>query len=304
MTDAEVTAAVDAWLEDPAILEVDKQEIRDLRAAGRGEELTDRFYRELGFGTGGLRGVIGAGTNRMNVYTVGAAAQGLANYVATQGDAAKSAGIVIAHDCRRKSEVFARRLACVLAGSGITAYLFDGLRPTPELSFAIRHLGCTGGVVITASHNPPEYNGFKAYWADGGQVVPPHDQAIIDEVRAVGGFANVRVRDYEKAKAAGQIKIIGRAVDEAFLEQVQASCLNPEACRSQGEKLKIVYTSIHGTGGVLIPEALKRRGFGQVLEVPQQAAPDGEFPTVKSPNPEEAPALNMAIELARREGAD
>ncbi|MBN2560706.1 MAG: phospho-sugar mutase [Phycisphaerae bacterium] len=304
MLDATVAAAAEAWLNDPAISEADKLGIRELRAAGNEKELTDRFYRDLEFGTGGLRGVIGAGTNRMNVYTVGAAAQGLANYVAKQGEAAKKAGVVIACDCRRKSDVFSRRVACVMAGNGIAAYLFDSLRPTPELSFAIRHLGCTAGVVVTASHNPPEYNGFKAYWTDGGQVVPPHDEAIIDEVRGVGGFANIRSADFDEARANGMIKIIGRDVDEAFLDLVQGSCLNPEACRTQGAKLKIVYTSLHGTGGVLIPEALKRRGFRHVIEVPEQAKPDGEFPTVDSPNPEEAAALNMAIDLARREGAD
>ncbi len=304
MLESTVSTAVEGWLDDPAIADEDKQEIRDLRAASDEKELTDRFYRELEFGTGGLRGVIGAGTNRMNVYTVGAAAQGLASYVARQGEASKKAGVVIAYDCRRKSDVFSQRVACVMAGNGITAYLFDRLRPTPELSFAIRHLGCIAGVVVTASHNPPEYNGFKAYWTDGGQVVSPHDEAIINEVRNVGGFAGVRAMALEQARSEGLAKIIGREVDEAFLDAVQASCLNPDACRKQGAKMKVVYTSIHGTGGELIPEALRRRGFERVIEVPEQAKPDGEFPTVKSPNPEEAPALNMAIELARREGAD
>jgi len=302
--DTTVSTAVNAWLSDPAILDMDKQEIRDLQADGNEKELTDRFYRALAFGTGGLRGVIGAGTNRMNVYTVGAAAQGMASYISKQGAAAKMAGVAIACDCRRKSDIFAQRVACVMAGNGITAHLFDTLRPTPELSFAIRHLGCTAGVVVTASHNPPEYNGFKAYWTDGGQVVPPHDEAIIEEVRSVGGFGNVWAADFDEARSNGMIKIIGRDVDEAFLDLVQESCLNPTACREHGAALKIVYTSLHGTGGVLIPEALKRRGFQNVIEVPEQAEPDGEFPTVKSPNPEEAAALNMGIELARREGAD
>jgi phosphoglucomutase len=240
----------------------------------------------------------------MNVYTVGAAAQGLANYVAAQGKAALTAGVVIAYDCRRKSDVFARRVASVMAGNGITAYLFDALRPTPELSFAIRHLGCTAGVVVTASHNPPQYNGFKAYWTDGGQITPPHDQAITDQVRRVGGFANVRTRDLDEARAMGLFKIIGREVDEHFLHAVQESCLNPEVCRRQGKSLKIVYTSLHGTGGQLIPEALKRRGFDRIIEVPEQARPDGEFPTVHSPNPEEGAALAMGIELAKRQGAE
>jgi phosphoglucomutase len=302
--DSAISVAIEAWLDDPAITEGDKREIRDLRAQGQEKELTDRFYQSLDFGTGGLRGILGAGLNRMNVYTVGAAAQGLATYITKQGQAARKAGLAIACDSRRMSDAFSRRTACVMAGNGITAYLFDALRPTPELSFAIRHLGCTAGVVITASHNPPEYNGLKAYWADGGQVVPPQDRQIIDEVRRVGGFGNIRSMDFEQAKAKGLIKIVGREVDDAFLGLVQASCLNPEVCRAQGKNLKIVYTPLHGTGHRLVPEALKGRGFQNVLVVPQQAKPDGEFPTVKSPNPEEASALTMALDLAKREGAD
>jgi len=302
--DNAIRTAAQRWLEDPAIAEEDKVEIRDLVESGDEKELTDRFYQELEFGTGGMRGVIGAGLNRMNVYTVGAAAQGLANYVAGQGKNAMTAGVVIAYDCRRKSDVFARRVASVMAGNGVTAYLFDTLRPTPELSFAIRHLGCTAGVVVTASHNPPAYNGFKAYWTDGGQVTPPHDGAIIDKVRGVGGFGNIKSRDLDEARAMGLFKVIGREVDEHFLHAVQESCLCPDICREQGKSLKIVYTSLHGTGGQLIPEALKRRGFDQVIEVPEQARPDGEFPTVKSPNPEEGAALSMGIELARQRGAE
>jgi len=304
MLDSSIRAAVDQWLADPAIAEADKQEIRDLIDQGAVQELTDRFYAPLAFGTGGLRGVIGAGLHRMNVYTVGAAAQGLANYVAQHGETAKKAGVAIAHDCRRMSDAFALRVASVMAANGITAYLFDALRPTPELSFAVRHLGCTAGVVITASHNPPQYNGFKAYWTDGGQVVPPHDGRIIEEVRGVGGFANVKTLSEEQSHNHPLIKRIGRDVDEPFLDAVQASCLSPEICREQGRQLKIVYTALHGTGGTLIPEALRRRGFAQVIEVPEQAAPDGEFPTVTSPNPEEAAALQMGIALAKQRGAE
>jgi len=302
--DANSTKAVEAWLADPAVAESDKTEIRALRDRAQDKELTDRFYQDLEFGTGGMRGIIGAGLNRMNIYTVGAAAQGIANYITKQGPAAKEAGVAIAHDSRRMSVDFARRTACVLAANGVTAYLFDALRPTPELSFAIRHLRCTAGVVITASHNPPEYNGLKAYWTDGGQVVPPHDKAIIAEVRGVGGFGNIRTTDFDKAKADGLVKIIGRDVDEVFLSAIQATCLNPDACREQGRKLRIVYTPLHGTGCNLIPEALRRRGFQHVLTVAEQMKPDGDFPTVKSPNPEEAAALTMAIELAKRERAD
>jgi len=304
MLDTTANAAATAWLEDPAIADEGKREVRDLIEAGSEAELADRFYRDLEFGTGGLRGIIGAGRNRMNIYTVGAAAQGLANYIATQGPAAKVAGIAIACDCRRMSDAFALRVAEVMAGNGIRAYLFDKLRATPELSFAIRHLGCTAGVVVTASHNPPEYNGFKAYWTDGGQVVPPHDEAIIAEVRGVGGFAHIKAMPESAAREAGLIRTIGRDVDEAFLDEVEASCLNPDVCREQGKRLKIVYSSLHGTGGVLIPEALRRRGFECVIEVAEQAEPDGEFPTVASPNPEEAAALTMGIETAQREGAD
>ncbi|MFQ5429954.1 MAG: phospho-sugar mutase [Phycisphaerae bacterium] len=304
MLDAPVRAAMERWLQDPAIAEPDKQEIRALQERADDAELTDRFYRTLAFGTGGLRGTIGAGLNRMNLYTVGAAAQGLANYIARHGDAARRAGVAIAFDCRRMSDVFAARVACVMAANGITAYLFDRLRPTPELSFAVRHLGCTAGVVITASHNPPEYNGFKAYWTDGGQVVPPHDQRIIEEVGRVGGFENIRAMPEQEARSKGLIRPIGRDIDEPFLDAVQATCLNPQVCREQGRKLRIVYTPLHGTGGGLIPEALRRRGLEQVITVPEQSEPDGEFPTVASPNPEEAAALAMGIDLARREEAD
>jgi phosphoglucomutase len=304
MMDQSVKSAVDAWLNDPAIADADKREIRDLLAVGHEKELTDRFFRGLEFGTGGVRGVIGAGLNRMNVYTVGAAAQGLANYIADQGEAARTAGVAIAYDCRRMSDLFAERTACVMAANGIPAYLFERLRPTPELSFAVRHLRCTAGVVITASHNPPQYNGFKAYWSDGVSVVPPHDKNIMAEVAKVGSFGNVKAMPADEAKAKGLLKIIGGEIDEPFLQAVQTSCLNPEVCRQQGEKLKIVYTGLHGTGSVLVPEALRRRGFRQVIEVPEQAAADGNFPTVESPNPEEGAALDMAVALAKTEGAD
>ncbi len=299
-----VQASVDRWLADPAIADIDKRDVRDLVARGDEQQLTDRFYRDLEFGTGGLRGIIGAGLNRMNLYTVGAAAQGLANFISKQGDAAKQGGVAIAYDCRRMSDAFARRVAEVMAGNGIRAYLFEALRPTPALSFAVRYLKCTSGVVVTASHNPPEYNGFKAYWNDGGQVVPPQDTAIIDEVRRVGGFSNVRAMALDEAKSKALVKMIGREVDEAFLKLVQDSSLAPELCREQGKRLKIVYSALHGTGTTLIPEALRRRGFANVIEVPEQAKPDGEFRTVTSPNPEEGPALKMAIDLARRESAD
>jgi phosphoglucomutase len=302
--DASIGARIQDWLNDPAIAAADKDEIRALVETGDERELSDRFYREMEFGTGGIRGIIGAGPNRLNVYTVGAAAQGLAAYVCRQGEAAKRAGVAVAFDCRRMSDAFARRVASVCAANGVRAYLFDAPAPTPELSFAIRHLGCTAGVVITASHNPPEYNGFKAYWSDGGQVVPPHDAAIIEAVRGVGAYANVRAMDPAAAESRGLIRIIGREVDEAFLARVDESCLVPEACRAQGAKMRIIYSALHGTGSRLIPEALRRRGFDKVFEVAAQASPDGEFSTVRSPNPEEGAALSMAIELAKEKEAD
>ncbi|MEP0842117.1 MAG: phospho-sugar mutase [Phycisphaerae bacterium] len=302
--DQTIETAVRQWLADPVIAEQDKAEIRALLEAGDEKELADRFYRELEFGTAGLRGLIGAGLNRVNVYTVGQATQGLANHIARQGESARRAGVAIAYDCRRMSDLFARRTAEVLAANGITAYLFEQLRPTPELSFAVRYLQCAAGVVITASHNPPAYNGYKVYGADGVQIIPPQDAAIIAEVRRVGGFAHVRHMDYADGVARGLIRPILREVDEAFLQAVQTSCLDPQAVREYGPRIKIVYTALHGTGGQLIPEALRRRGFSQVLEVPEQARPDGEFPTVQSPNPEEQEALALAVKLAERVDAD
>lgn len=299
--DAHVRDRVERWLNDPAILPADKAEIRLLFDQGDARELTDRFYRDLEFGTGGIRGIIGAGPNRMNAYTVGAAAQGLANYIARQGADAKRAGLAIACDCRRMSAEFSRRVACIMAANGITAHLFEELRPTPLLSFAVRHLRCTAGVMITASHNPPEYNGLKAYWSDGGQVVPPHDEAIIREVRAVADYASIRQMPEAEAREKGLIRSVPDSVDAAFLALVDSSVLAPQVCREQGRRLKIVFTPLHGTGGTLIPQALRRRGFEHVLEEPAQSMPDGNFPTVKSPNPEEGPALKMGIELARRE---
>lgn len=302
--DTAVTAAIEAWLNDPAIEEPDKQEILDLQAGGNEAELIDRFYRDLEFGTGGMRGVIAAGLNRMNIYTVGAAAQGLANHLIKQGKQAMKAGVAIAYDCRRKSDVFALRTASVLAGNGITAYLFERLRPTPELSFAVRYLGCAAGVVVTASHNPPEYNGFKVYGADGCQVIAPEDEQIIQEVRGVGGFANVKSMDPKEGGEENLIKIIGGNIDGPFLDAVQTTILNRDACHAMGKTLKVIYSPLHGTGATLIPEALRRREFEKVIVVPEQAEPDGEFPTVASPNPEEPAAFELGIKLAEEEDAD
>ncbi|MBK8266800.1 MAG: phospho-sugar mutase [Planctomycetes bacterium] len=295
--------SVQAWLNDPAIEEVDKTEIRRLVESRDDAGLTDRFYQDLEFGTGGMR-VLGAGRNRMNVYTVGSAIQGLANYISKSGEAAKRPALPLPMIAGRMSDVFAERAACVLAANGIYAYLFDALRPTPELSFAVRHLKCTAGIVITASHNPPEYNGLKVYWSDGAQVVPPQDGAIISEVRAVGSFSNVRLAEEGPEKKHGLIRRIGTEIDEAFLAGVDASCLCPELCRKHGERIKIVYTPLHGTGYRLVPEALKRRGFRNVMVEASQSEPNGEFPTVTSPNPEEAAAMERGIALAIKENAE
>ncbi|MBX3394817.1 MAG: phospho-sugar mutase [Phycisphaerae bacterium] len=299
-----IQLAARQWLDDPVIADTDKVEIRRLLDAHDERELTDRFYKDLEFGTGGMRGVIGEGRNRMNIYTVGAAVQGLANYISRVGESAKRGGVAIAYDCRRMSVEFSRRAALVLAANGIKAYVFDALRPTPELSFVVRHLRCTAGIVITASHNPPEYNGLKVYWSDGAQVVPPQDKAIIDEVRGVGPFANIRLADEGSPEARKLTEVIGAEVDEAFLTAVDESCLCPDICRKHGDSLKIVYTPLHGTGHLLVPEALRRRGFRHVLTEPAQSKPDGEFPTVKSPNPEEPAAMQLGMALAQRHAAD
>ncbi len=306
MKDVDARTAAEKWINDPAIADADKAEIEALDAQGaQGEaELTDRFYKSLDFGTGGLRGVIGAGLNRMNVYTVGAAAQGLANYIKRQGEPAMAAGVAIAYDCRRMSPEFALRTALVMSGNGINAFLFPQLRPTPTLSFAVRHFGCIAGVVVTASHNPPEYNGFKVYWRDGAQVVPPHDRGIIEEVRKVGGFANVNADDERTARANRRLKDIGPEVDAAYLQVVTDDCLIPDLIREHGGDVKIVFSSLHGTGGAMVPAALQQRGFTNVIEVAEQAEPDGEFPTVASPNPEEAAAWEIPLRYAREHQAD
>lgn len=273
-----------------------KSEAQRLWAAGDWSELNERFYTSLSFGTGGLRGTIGAGTNRMNPTVVRRATQGLADYVNAAVTGSKSAAI--AYDSRRYSDLFALEAALVLAANGIKTYLFKALRPTPELSFAVRHLGCTTGIVVTASHNPPEYNGYKVYWADGAQVVPPHDKGIIEKVRAVGAFKTL---SKEEALAKGLLVFIDKEVDEPYKAMVRAQALRPELFKTQ--KLKVVYTPLHGTGGQLVPQLCSELGL-EVIPVPEQSKPDGNFPTVESPNPEEASALKMALDLARREKAD
>lgn len=260
-------------------------------------ELIDSFYKDLEFGTGGLRGIMGAGTNRMNIYTVGAATQGLSNYLNKCFAGKKDIAVVVGHDCRNNSRKFAEISADIFSANGIKVYLFEDMRPTPEMSFAIRHLGCQSGIILTASHNPKEYNGYKAYWDDGAQVLAPHDKGIIDEVNKVG------VNDIKFAGNKSLIQIIGKEIDDEYLRQVHTISIDPEVIQRQ-KNLKIVYTPIHGTGMMLIPQSLKLWGFENVHCVPEQMVKSGDFPTVVSPNPENAEALTLAIKLAKSIDAD
>ncbi len=285
-----------AWL-DGAYDEATKQAIRDM-AETNPQELNESFYRHLEFGTGGLRGIMGVGTNRMNKYTVAMATQGLANYVKKVNSGEKELRAAVSHDSRNHSREFAEITAHVLAANGYKVYLFDGMRPTPELSFAVRHFKCHTGVMVTASHNPKEYNGYKAYWSDGCQLTAPHDEAVIDEVLKIKSVADVKMTGGEQ-----NITIIGEEVDKAFLARVEANSLNPELIRKHHD-VKIVYTPLHGTGITLIPRMLKQLGFTNVNVVEAQAVPDGNFPTTPSPNPEEKPAMKMAVDLAKEIDAD
>lgn len=280
-----------AWLQSPYDPETQKATQALLDEGG--DALNDAFYQDLDFGTGGLRGIMGVGTNRINKYTLGAATQGLANYL-NQQFKDEQISVAIAHDSRHNSKPFARQVAEVLSANGIKVYLYEDLRPTPALSFAIRHLNCQSGIVLTASHNPPAYNGYKVYWSDGGQLVPPHDKAVISEVRAV------KPEEVRYDANPDLIEMIGEEIDQAYLAEV-----NKQSLSKEGKKdLSVVFTSIHGTSITLVPPALKNAGFEKVSIVEEQAEPNGDFPTVKSPNPEEAEALNMALEQAERIGAD
>lgn len=285
------------WCTDPVFDEQTRAQVRAMSE----EERQDAFYCELSFGTGGLRGIIGAGTNRMNVYTVGKATQGLADFIRTQSAAGS---VVIAYDSRRMSKEFALDSACILAANGIRTYLFEDLRPTPELSFAVRRLGATAGIVITASHNPPAYNGYKVYWSDGGQIVPPYDARIIASIGAVADYASIRRMSAENAKACGLLSVIGKEVDDAYTAEIEKLVLRPALVREMGKKLKIVYTPLHGTGNLPVRRVLAELGFEHVYVVPEQEAPDGDFPTVEYPNPEDKRAFRLALELAERVGAD
>ena len=289
-----------SWLNDPLVDEATKAELRAIADDAR--EVEDRFYRDLEFGTGGLRGVMGAGTNRMNRYVIGKATQGLADELLSRE---KAPSVVIAHDSRRHSAEFALETACVLAGNGIKAYLFRSLRPTPQLSFTVRDLGASAGVVITASHNPPEYNGYKVYGPDGGQIVPDQAQRVYERIRRVTSFDMVRRMAPEEAEAKGLLVWLDEEADRRYVDAVVAQSLRPELLRSgAGEALTIVYTPLHGSGNMPVREVLRRAGFTRVHVVAEQEQPDGGFPTVKSPNPEEREAFTLAIEQAERLGAD
>ncbi|MEW6526331.1 MAG: phospho-sugar mutase [Spirochaetota bacterium] len=273
-------------------------EIKQLVAQNNEKELYERFYTTLEFGTGGLRGIIGAGTNRMNIYTVGMATQGLANYIVHKGNAQK--GVVIAYDSRRMSDVFSKEAASILAGNGIKVYLFKDIMPTPICSFAIRHYNATAGIVITASHNPPEYNGYKVYWEDGGQVVPPQDKEIINEVSKIQDIAQIKKMNFDKAIVNGIITLVGDEIIEIYAQKLSQVRFKSDEL----SPIHIVYTPLHGTGYRIVPHILKISGFPNVHNVEKQAIPDGNFPTVQSPNPEEPEALTQAIELAQKINAD
>ncbi|MGM0508221.1 MAG: phospho-sugar mutase [Fusobacteriota bacterium] len=295
--DKRVEEKYNEWLNSDFLSEEDKQELKDIK--GNEEEITERFYKELEFGTGGIRGIRGIGTNRLSTYMIGKAAQGLANYMLKTDNKAKEKGIVIAYDCRIKSYEFALKTALVMAGNGIKAYLFESLRPTPELSFAIRELNTLSGVVITASHNPPEYNGFKAYWEDGAQIVSPHDKAIIKEVDSITDLSTVKEMKEDEAKKEGLLEIIGKEIDDKFIEAVKKQVIN----KNIPKDLDIVYTPLHGTGNKSVQRILDEVGFKNVHIVKEQEKPDGNFSTVGYPNPEDPSVFKMGIELAEITGS-
>lgn len=288
------------WCENPEFDEETKKELLSIKDDEK--EIEDRFYKELEFGTAGLRGVIGAGTNRMNKYTVGKATQGLANYILEQGTQSK--GVAISYDSRIMSKEFSMQTALILNANGIKTYLFENLRPVPELSFAVRDLGCTAGIMITASHNPAKYNGYKVYWDDGAQIVAPRDKDIIEKVRQVKDYSEIKEITKEEAKKAGLFNMIGTEMDDKYLSVLKSLVLNPEIVREQGKSLKIVYTPLHGTGNTVTERLLKELGFENVYVVPEQSEPDGNFSTVAYPNPEDKKAFALALELAKKEDAD
>ena len=293
-------ARYEEWLTDPYFDEETKAELKAI--ADDENEIKERFYMDLEFGTAGLRGIIGAGTNRMNIYVVRKATQGLANYILKVG--AREKGVAIAHDSRRMHDEFTECAALTLAANGIKAYVFDALRPTPELSYAVRHLGCVAGINITASHNPPEYNGYKVYWEDGAQITPPHDSGIMAEVKAITEYSSCKTMDKQEAIDKGLYVEIGEEVDTDYIAELKKNVLHPEAIREQAKNLKIVYTPLHGTGLVPALRVLKELGFENVTVVPEQEKPDGDFPTVSYPNPEAEEAFALGLKLAEETGAD
>ncbi|MCR5753396.1 MAG: phospho-sugar mutase [Acetatifactor sp.] len=288
------------WLENDYFDQDTKNELLAIR--NDEGEIEERFYKELEFGTGGLRGVIGAGTNRMNIYTVRKATQGLANFILKQGTQAK--GVAISHDNRRMSREFAEEAGLCMAANGIKAYIFDSLRPTPELSFALRTLGCTAGIMVTASHNPPEYNGYKVYWEDGAQVTAPKDTQIIDEVQAIKDYAEVKSMSMEDAKKAGLYEIIGSEIDDAYMAELKKQIIHPEVISEMADKIKIVYTPLCGTGNLPVRRVLSELGFKHVYVVPEQENPDPNFTTLEYPNPEDPKAFTYALKLAKEKDAD
>ena len=288
------------WLSNPYFDEDTKAELRAIE--GDENEIKERFYMDLEFGTAGLRGVIGAGINRMNIYVVRRATQGLANYIIKQGGADK--GVAIAYDSRHMSPEFAMEAAMTLAANGIKAYKFESLRPTPELSFAVRELGCIAGINITASHNPPEYNGYKVYWEDGAQFTPPHDKGVTEEVLAIEDLSTVKTTDEASAAAAGKYEVIGREIDDKYIAQVKAQVVNQKAIDEMQDQISIVYTPLHGTGNIPARRVMKELGFTHVYVVPEQELPDGGFPTVSYPNPEAAEAFSLGLKLAGEKNAD
>ena len=288
------------WLSNPYFDEATKAELKAIE--GDENEIKERFYMDLEFGTAGLRGIIGVGINRMNIYVVRRATQGLANYIIKQGAADK--GVAIAYDSRNMSPEFAMEAAMTLAANGIKAYKFESLRPTPELSFAVRELGCVAGINITASHNPPEYNGYKVYWEDGAQFTPPHDKGVTEEVLAIEDLSSVKTTDEASAIAAGKYEVIGKEIDDKYIAQVKAQVVNQKAIDEMQDQIRIVYTPLHGTGNIPARRVMKEIGFTHVYVVPEQELPDGNFPTVSYPNPEAKEAFELGLKLAKEKDAD
>ena len=289
-----------AWLNDPAIDEETKNELKSIKDDEA--EIQDRFYKDLEFGTAGLRGVIGNGSNRMNKYTVTKATQGLANYIKEHNPENK--GVAISYDSRHMSKEFSQFAALCLNANGIKTYVFENLRPVPELSFTVRKLNCIAGIMITASHNPPKYNGYKVYWEDGAQIVPPHDKGIIGEVNKISDFGEIKSISKEEAEQKGLYHTIGKEIDDAYIETLKGLVLNQEAIKRMQDQINIVYTPLHGAGNVPVQRILKELGFTKVHVVPEQEKPNGDFPTVSYPNPEDPNAFKLALELAKKVDAD